>query len=330
MKSNDNTQQASANINLFLELVRHKEIDVDMTEKIKNHIKQKNANVLELDKKRDKGFLIFQKFYSEYFKLIHCDDIKNSYNFNIYDVDKASQILDYFNIKSDKYSNNYISFKLKPSNCYINYCERDCEYVIFIFSNTVLVFVNFIDTDYEFLCALFPNAIEMYYSKQIIDNTVTIREISSEPIEHYKQFNPCPDSNLKSFYWEITNKDGGRSFRGGLKPENNPLHFKSEYGVVSIKIGEISNSLKFSNAELAYNCVNIYNEYIENKLFLNYKNQDENKQKLYLEKAIKTLKKLSLISHKSRKLNRKSLFSLICIGVAFVIFLIYLFITKLN
>lgn len=147
-------------------------------------------------------------------------------------------------------------------------------------------------------------------------------------IEYYKKFNPVPDSKILSLNWAVTNRDGSLSFRGGLKPENNPLHFILEYGVITISICSASLEYGFSNSDLAKMFTETYLEYINNHELLSSDNRL--KQEELYDEALKTVKRLCRKSlwEKYKSLNpimQCVLPILLIFGVAiFVEFIVYL------
>ena len=255
---NNSQREIPFMVDVFSAIIKKEYIDILMTEKIKNHIKQRTKIFLEIEESSDKNFPAFEKLRFLYDNLLSCDEIITP-NFSyrnplLNDKEETSKILSDFRIKMT----SCIAFSL---------CDRfsDRKYYIVIFSNTILLFIDPRNKPVKFLCALKQTACNVSFKTETIEKTVAVYETSREPIEYYEKYNPVPDSKILDCNWEVTNRDGSRSFRGGLKPENNPLHFYLEYGVVTLSICSTSLEYGFSNSDLAKIFAEEYSKYFDNQ-----------------------------------------------------------------
>ena len=123
------------------------------------------------------------------------------------------------------------------------------EYVFHLFNNITLVFLTTHEGKSEFLVALDSSVVKVTAKKKLCEKTVVVYEKSRLPIREYDGYCPVSDSKILSSRWTKTNLDGSRSFAGGLKPENTPLIFTLEYGVLNIAFGGITFEVSFSNGD---------------------------------------------------------------------------------
>ena len=95
--------------------------------------------------------------------------------------------------------------------------------------------------------------------------TVIVNEKSQRNIEYYYKYSPVTDAYVsKSTHWKVTNKDGSRSFKGGLLPENNPLIFYLVYGTINYSIGNMTVvDYTFSNCKKVEEFDTLYHRYHE-------------------------------------------------------------------
>ena len=120
-------------------------------------------------------------------------------------------------------------------------------FVMVIFSKIILLFLVSNNAP-EFLFALNSNALKIHaYTKEKIV-PVVIEEKTKNELSYYDKYNPYSDSKIIRSYWERTNLDGSRSFAGGLKPENNPLNYVLEYGLIELKLCNATLETAFSCA----------------------------------------------------------------------------------
>ena len=127
-------------------------------------------------------------------------------------------------------------------------CDQS-EYVFHLFNNIILVFLTTYEGKSEFLVALDSSAVKVTAKKKLCEKTVVVYEKSRLPIREYDGYCPVSDAKILSSRWTKTNLDGSRSFAGGLKPENNPLIFTLEYGVLNIAFCGITFEVSFSNGD---------------------------------------------------------------------------------
>lgn len=311
-----NNREIPFMVDVFSGIIKKEYIDISMSEKIKNHIKQRSKVFLEIEESSDKNFHAFEKLRFLYDNLLSCDEIitPNFFCFGntlINDKEEASKIL------SD--------FKIKMTSCIaFSLCDRLSyrKYYIVIFSNTILLFMDHCNKPVKFLCALKQTAFNVSFKTETIEKIVAVHETSREPIEYYEKYNPVPDSKILNCNWEVTNRDGSRSFRGGLKPENNPLHFYLEYGVVTLSICSASLEYGFSNSDLAKIFAEEYSKYFDNQKSITVDNGLK-QEELYRD-ALNIVKKLHKESlwEKYKSLSpfmQVFLFVLLIFGAFFII-----------
>ena len=124
--------------------------------------------------------------------------------------------------------------------------ENNGGYVFYVFPDTILVFVEGPE-QVVFIAAYKPAALSLYCGTlRYTLRPQVIQDKTQKPIRYYDRYCPIHDAKIISSRWEVTNKDGSRSFRGGLLPENNPLHFTLKYGKLTVKLGNYSVDTSFS------------------------------------------------------------------------------------
>ena len=124
------------------------------------------------------------------------------------------------------------------------------SYSFYLFPDTVLAFFEG-PAATVFLAAFDPEAIVVFCEDAKVTREVVVNEKSQENIRYYDKFCPAPDAVLLDSHWKVTNKDGSRSFKGGLLPENNPLIFDLLYQQVFIEMGDYKVMTAFSNNKAA-------------------------------------------------------------------------------
>ena len=278
-------------VDVFSAIIKKEYIDSSMTEKIKKHIRQRTDDFLEIEENSNENFLAFEKLRCLYEDLLSCDDTVSPYFCHgdalLDDKAEASKILSDFRIKTT----SCMAFSLRDEHSVkVNNATMYRKYYVVIFSNTILVFINPCNKPIAFLCALKTTAFNVSFKTKTMERTVAVHETSREPIEYYKKFSPVPDSKILSLNWEVRNRDGSRSFRGGLKPENNPLHFYLEYGVVTLRICSASLEYGFSNSDSAKMFAETYSKYFDSQKSISADNGL--KQGELYEAALNTVKKL--------------------------------------
>ena len=139
--------------------------------------------------------------------------------------------------------------------------ENNGGYVFYIFPETILAFVEGPE-QVVFLAAYRPTALSLSCSTlRYTLRPQVIPDKTQNPIRYYDRYCPVRDAQIISSRWEVTNKDGGRSFRGGLLPENNPLHFTLKYGKLTIKFGDYSVDTSFSRYDPTMLLTVAYNKF---------------------------------------------------------------------
>ena len=133
-------------------------------------------------------------------------------------------------------------------------------YNFFLFPETVLAFFEGKEMSL-FLAAFDPEALVVYCRDGDVTREVVVNEKTQENIRYYDKFNPAPDARILDSHWKITNKDGSRSFKGGLLPENNPLYFTLRYQRIFIEMGDYKVMTAFSNSEASKRFEETYDLY---------------------------------------------------------------------
>lgn len=287
--SANNYQETPFMIETYPALIKAEFIDVENTEKIRAHISSKSAGIFQIGTGKDDGQ--FQEIVNKYKRLQCCYDWSTSTHYN--DVSKANDVLQKFKLSTN---GEYLVFgiqdkqKTEIQQAFGKKFIVYKKYVILIFSDIILVFLDPANQPVEFLCALYPSALSVVYSAKHMDRTVVVNETSREPIEYYDKFNPLPQSRIISRRWTRTNADGSRSFAGGLKPENNPLHLVLEHGELSFELcgKNISSSLVVT-AETAQEFAQNYAGYHAAK---NFTATESGEQRETYEKAFTLVKKI--------------------------------------
>ena len=231
-------------------IVAEEFIDINMTELIKSHIKKKNQTPLKIDDYNNGQMASFETLCNLYNEFRCCDKVESAAMLN--DSENAVTVLKKFNLIADS----------NVMCCTANYNLFSAKNIKFIvLSNTILLFLQFRQR-VIFLCALSPAAFQLeFIGTQSVDVKVVVNEKSKAPLFYYEQYNPCPDSKILSMNWEKTNLDGSRSFAGGLKPENNPLCFTLEYGLVNFRICGFHFETRVSNAKIARQLVDCWQNF---------------------------------------------------------------------
>lgn len=139
--------------------------------------------------------------------------------------------------------------------------DRDYRgYVFYVFPETVLAFLEGPE-QVVFVAAYKPEALALsscIYRKNI---STIVYEKSQKEIRYYDRFCPVKDAPILSSKWEVTNQDGSRSFKGGLLPEHNPLHFELKYGTLAVRFGDYSVSSSFSRFDAVARLTAMHSKY---------------------------------------------------------------------
>ena len=123
--------------------------------------------------------------------------------------------------------------------------ENDGGYVFYAFPETVLAFVEGPE-QVVFLAAYHPSALKITCNPASHRVQKVVQEKTQNPIRYYDKFNPIRDAEIISSQWKEVNKDGSRSFKGGLLPEHNPITYTLKYGKVVYKFGAVSAANAYS------------------------------------------------------------------------------------
>ena len=134
----------------------------------------------------------------------------------------------------------HICLEIRP-----DYGAFDKYYVAMIFPKVILLFLIH-KNEPKFLFALNNNALQIRAYTKEKTVPVVIYEKTKNDLSYYEKYNPYSDSKIIRSYWKRTNLDGSRSFAGGLKPENNPINFVLEYGIIELKLCETTLETAFS------------------------------------------------------------------------------------
>ena len=203
-------------------------IDLDLTNAIINAANSGKAVAIGQDSK------FFQDYRDSYEDLFRSQDIRHSGN-------------KLFNSESDSLSGNGIAAKSKPLIFrYVG--ENNGGYAFYIFNETVLAFIEGPEKR-VFLAAYRPNVINYNLHWGRVEEKLIVHDKTQYNIRHYYKHNPVPEAEIESATWEVVNKDGSRSFRGGLLPEHNPLIFRLRYGALELHFGDFANTTYFSNVK---------------------------------------------------------------------------------
>lgn len=124
--------------------------------------------------------------------------------------------------------------------------ENNGGYAFYMFPETILAFVEGPEKS-VFLAAYNPSVLKLDCEDASKSFSVVVHEKSQNSIRYYDRYIPIKDAAIISSYWKVQNKDGSRSFRGGLLPENNPLIFSLLYGKMILNFGVYSVATAFSN-----------------------------------------------------------------------------------
>lgn len=126
------------------------------------------------------------------------------------------------------------------------YDKNRIAFSFHIYPQRILVYL---ENSFEsiFVAAYYTDVLKLKSAEFIFNaEPVVIDERSKEPMEYYDKFCPVSDAEIIESHWKVTNKDGSRSFRGGLSPENNPLYFSLRFGALSIDVGNFHGETTFS------------------------------------------------------------------------------------
>lgn len=143
--------------------------------------------------------------------------------------------------------------------------ENDGGYVFYAFPETVLAFVEGPE-QVVFLAAYHPSALKITCTPTSHRVQKVVQERTQNPIRYYDKFNPIRDAEIISSQWKEVNKDGSRSFKGGLLPENNPITYTLKYGKVVYKFGGVSAANAYSRFKPSNLLASAYSSYSAGKV----------------------------------------------------------------
>lgn len=123
--------------------------------------------------------------------------------------------------------------------------ENNGGYAFYVFPETILAFVEGPE-QVVFLAAYKPEALKIMCSSTSVAKSKIVYDKTQYDIRYYDKYCSVRDAEIISSRWEVVNQDGSRSFRGGLKPEHNPLHFNLKYGKITFSVGGYSMHTIFS------------------------------------------------------------------------------------
>lgn len=140
--------------------------------------------------------------------------------------------------------------------------ENNGGYVFYVFPDTILTFIEGPEKN-VFLAAYQPGALKITYTElSVRKGNIVVNDKTQNPIRYYDRYNPIKDAEIISSGWKVVNQDGSRSFRGGLLPQNNPLHFILKYGKITISMGDFSMETLFSNYQSAKDFATLHSDYL--------------------------------------------------------------------
>lgn len=142
--------------------------------------------------------------------------------------------------------------------------DNDGGYVFYIFPETILAFVEGPE-QVVFLAAYHPSALKISCNPASHRIQKVIQEKSQNPIRYYDKFNPIRDAEIISSHWKEVNKDGSRSFKGGLLPEHNPITYTLKYGKIVYSFGGVSAANAYSRFKPSNFLASAYTAYSTGK-----------------------------------------------------------------
>lgn len=142
--------------------------------------------------------------------------------------------------------------------------ENNGGYAFYVFPEIILTFLEGPENKI-FIAAYKPSALKMTCTAvSVKKGNIVVNDKTQNSIRYYDKYNPIKDAEIISSGWKVVNQDGSRSFRGGLLPQNNPLHFILKYGKITITMGDYSMETSFSRYKYARDFVKLYSDYIMN------------------------------------------------------------------
>ena len=191
---------------------------------------------------------------------LECEFLESSSAFNTFcekfkDLFKSNDVkkdLIFSTNESIESPYNHISIEIG-----IPYTEK--SFLIHIFEKVILVYFLPQSGCKNFLAALNTSTLKISSRKTSYRESVIVWEKTRLPIREYDSYSPVKDAKIISSQWTKTNIDGQRSFAGGLKPENNPLIFTLQYGILSLCFNNTTYNIEFSRSEETFEAVSAFN-----------------------------------------------------------------------
>ena len=184
---------------------------------------------------------------------LDCEFLASSPEFDAF-CEKFKDLLKSNDVKKDllfptnesfETSHNHISIEIG-----IPYTRN--SFLLHIFEKVILVYFLSQNVCKTFLAALNTSTLAISSKKTGHQQSVIVWEKSRLPIREYDSYSPVKDAKIISSQWTKTNLDGSRSFAGGLKPENNPLVFTLQYGILRFCFNNTNYDIEFSRSEQTF------------------------------------------------------------------------------
>lgn len=227
---------------IFSKIVDAKHVNAEATAEIKERIKS-SKTVADLV-----GFgSSFNEIVSA-FDAVLSSRVKESSEISVYKGDFNSGIID--------------RDRLAHITLCVNAHDKTGSFILDVFPRLVLIFLENRGKA-KFLIALNTTCLHISEHSVVKDVPVVVEEKTQNDIRYYDIYSPVPDSVLVESYWERTNRDGKRSFAGGLKPENNPLHFVMQFRTVKLSIGMLYFEATLSASAAAKDFVSLASAFLE-------------------------------------------------------------------
>ena len=191
---------------------------------------------------------------------LDCEFLASSPEFYVF-CEKFKDLLKSNDVKKDllfptnesfETSHNHISIEIG-----IPYTQN--SFLLHIFEKVILVYFLSQNVCKTFLAALNTSTLAISSRKTEHQRSVVVWEKSRLPIREYDSYSPVKDAKILFSQWTRTNADGQRSFAGGLKPENNPLVFTLQYGVLEICFGSTTYNIEFSRSKETFEVASAFN-----------------------------------------------------------------------
>ena len=144
--------------------------------------------------------------------------------------------------------------------------EHNGGYAFYVFPEATLAYVEGPEKT-VFLAAFKPQALNILSEETSYEYKQVVQEKTQYEIRYYDKFNPIPDATIISSHWEVENKNGSRSFKGGLLPEHNPLHFNLQHGAINFHFGDYEMRTVFSNYSAVEELADYAEDYSKGRIY---------------------------------------------------------------